>query len=158
MRFIPWSAVRSWHCVNCGLCCKYYDVALKFPEWLSIVKNFGVEYTAPDISNFFLKRRPDGSCIFLAKNPTTCFCSLQYTKPQACRLWPFKILDKSRYGKSNEAVYRYSDQKLFVYIDSACNGLRYGVPTQEFIYTVVPEFIEIAMGVRFTQFKSTAFL
>jgi len=158
MQIVPWSAVKSWHCYACGICCRHYDVILKFPEWLSIVKNFGVEYTAPSVSTFSLRKRTDGSCVFLYKLPEASFCSLQNAKPQACRLWPFKVLDKPKYGKPNDAVYNYGNRKLFIYVDSACTGVRFGVPTQEFAFSVIPEFVEIAFGVRRRQFKSTAIL
>ena len=156
MQIIPWSQVRSWRCNACGSCCKHYEVVLKFPEWLSIVKNFGAGYTAPSISRFFLRKKADGSCVFLYKTPNTAFCSLQYAKPQACKLWPFKVSDKPKYGNPNNAVYQYNGQKFYVYADSACDGLTLGVPTQDFAYSVVPEFIEIALGLRRRQFKTTA--
>lgn len=156
MQVVPWNVVNSWHCNTCGLCCKHYDVILKLPEWLNIVKTFGVEYTASSLSNFSLRRRADGSCTFLHQAPTASICSLQYAKPQACRLWPFKVLDKPKYGRPNDAVYYYGGRRLYVYVDSVCSGIRYGVPAQDFDYSVIPEFIEIALGVRRRQFKSTA--
>jgi hypothetical protein len=158
MRIVPWNVVRSWRCNACGVCCKHYDVVLKFPEWLSIVKNFGVEYTAPSINKFLLRKRSDGSCIFLYKTSTASFCSLQNAKPQACKLWPFKVLGKPKYGRPNDAVYYYGNRKLFVYVDSACRGVKFGVPNQEFAHSIIPEFIEIAFGMRRKQFKSTAIL
>jgi hypothetical protein len=158
MQIVPWNMVSSWHCNTCGICCRQYDVILKLPEWLNVVKAFGVEYVAPSVSNFLLRRQADGSCVFLNRTPTASLCSLQYSKPQACRLWPFKILDNPKYGKPNDAVYYYGRQKLFVYADSTCTGLRYGVPSQEFVYSVIPEFVELALGVRLRQFKTTAVL
>jgi Fe-S-cluster containining protein len=157
MQFVPWSLVNSWRCNLCGICCKRYDVILKFPEWLSIVKTFGSDYTAPTISTFSLGRRADGSCMFLSTSPYASFCRLQHAKPQACKLWPFKILDKPRYGRRSDAAYYCGDRRLFVYVDPACPGLRFGTPTPEFAYSVVPEFAEIAAGVRRRQLKSTAF-
>jgi Fe-S-cluster containining protein len=158
MHIVPWNVVNSWHCNMCGICCKQYDVVLKFPEWLGIVKTFGAEYTAPTISRFSLGRSANGSCLFLQATPTTSFCGLQHAKPQACKLWPFKVLDKPKYGRPNDAVYNYGSRKLFVYVDPACPGLRFGVPSPEFAYSVVPEFVEIALGNCRRQFKSTAVL
>ncbi|MCW3981153.1 MAG: YkgJ family cysteine cluster protein [Candidatus Bathyarchaeota archaeon] len=156
MRSLPWSQVKSWRCILCGICCRKYSVVLKFPEWLSIIKRFGVEYTAPSITNFFLKRRNDGSCVFLKEDTTTSFCSLQYEKPIACKLWPFKVHDHPKYGQSERAVYYRGSKKLFVYVDPACPGLAFGPPTQEFTHSVIPEFIEIASGLRRRQHKTTA--
>ena len=158
MRIVPWNTVRSWRCDACGICCEHYQVVLKFPEWLNIVKNFGVEYTAPSINQFLLRKKPDGSCVFLYKTANVSYCSLQNAKPQACKLWPFKVLDKPKYGRPNDAVYYYANRNLFIYVDSACTGVRFGVPTQYFTYSVIPEFIEVALGVRQKQFKSTAIL
>ena len=158
MQFVPWNMVSAWRCNLCGICCKRYDVVLKFPEWLSIVKTFGAEYTASTISMFSLGRRADGSCMFLNTTPYASFCGLQHAKPQACKLWPFKVLDKPRYGRPNDAVYHYGSRKLFVYVDPVCPGLRFGTPTPEFTYSVVPEFAEIAAGMRQRQLKSTAFI
>ena len=148
----------SWRCNLCGYCCRRYDVILGLPEWVNIVKNFGVEYTMPSVTKFSLRRRADGSCAFLYETPKASLCSLQHTKPQACKLWPFKVLDKPKFGSSNNAVYYHGNRRLFIYVDPVCTGLRFGVPTQEFVYSVIPEFIEIAFGVRRKQFKTTAIL
>ncbi len=156
MRVVPWSHVSSWRCNACGICCKHYDVVLGFPEWLGIVKSFGVEYTASSVNKFFLRRKSDGSCAFLYETPNASRCSLQYMKPKACKLWPFKILDKPKFGSPNDAAYYYGHGKLFVYVDGACTGLRFGLPTREFTYSLIPEFIEIALGLRRRQLKTTA--
>lgn len=158
MQAVPWSQVRSWRCNMCGICCRHYDVVLKFPEWLSIVKNFGIEYTAPSLDKIFLRRRSDGSCSFLLETPKASFCGLQHAKPKACKLWPFKVLDRSKFGNHNKAAYHYRDRKLFIYVDPACTGLRLGEPTREFVYSVIPEFIEIALNSCRRQFKTTAVL
>jgi Fe-S-cluster containining protein len=158
MQIVPWSQVSSWRCNACGICCRRYDVLLKLPEWLSIVKKYGVKYTASSINSFLLRKRPDGSCTFLVEAPNTAFCSLQRTKPQACKLWPFKILDRPKFGSPSNASYRFGNRRLFIYADAACTGLTFGAPTHDFAYSVIPEFIEIAFGLRQKQFKSTAIL
>jgi hypothetical protein len=48
------------------------------------------------------------------------------------------------------------ENRLFVYADSTCSGLRYGRPTWEFATYTVKEFVEIALGIRSQQLKSTA--
>ena len=69
------------------------------------------------------------------------------------------ILNKPKYGLQNQAEYTYyGNKKLYVYVDSACSGLRPGSPTQELKYSIIPEFIEIAIGQPRRQIKSTAFL
>lgn len=158
MQNLPWSEVSSWRCNSCGICCKHYTVVLGFPEWLNIIKNFGIEYTAPTISKFSMRRRLDGTCVFLHKVVDSSFCSLQHMKPQACKLWPFKVLSKPKFGSASRAAYHYQAQKLFIYADPVCPGLRRGAPTREFAHSVIPEFIEVALGVRQKQLKTTSLL
>lgn len=156
MQFIPWQYIFDWKCNTCGQCCKAYSVVLNFPEWLNIVKNYGVDKTASDLSKLFIKRRSDGSCIFLQDLSNVHLCRLQYMKPQACKLWPFKILGKPDFGHANEALYHYGGNKLFIYVDSSCSGVRYGRPSWEFVNQTLREFIEIALELRRQQFKTTA--
>jgi Fe-S-cluster containining protein len=156
MQFVPWRYVADWKCVLCGECCRLYSVVLEFPEWLWIVKNYGVEQTASDLSKLFIKRRSDGSCAFLNNGGNGCTCRLQHMKPRACQLWPFKVLSEPRYGYPNEASYFYGDTRVFVYADSMCRGLRLGLPTPLFANYVLREFVEIAAGVRINQFRTTS--
>jgi len=156
MLFIPWRYIADWKCNSCGICCRAYSVVLKFPEWLSIVKNYGVEATVSGLDKLFLKRKSDGSCIFLYNLSGMYLCGLQHMKPKACKLWPFKILGEPQYGYASDAVYSYGENQLFVYADSTCNGLRYGKPTLEFSEYTLKEFVEIALGARNNQFKTTA--
>jgi len=111
---IPWRYVASWNCLACGLCCKGFDVVLDFPEWINIVKSYGVDFTSPGISRFYLKRRSDGTCVFLYNYFGNWLCTLQHMKPMACKLWPFKISDKPRYGRPNVSVYSRNNMKLYV--------------------------------------------
>ena len=159
MRVVPWKRIANWRCISCGLCCRDYSVVLNLPEWLYILKKFGVEYTSSSINRFYLAKRVNGSCVFLQETPHKSYCSIQYMKPLACKLWPFKILNKPKYGLQNQAEYTYyGNKKLYVYVDSACNGLRPGSPTQELKYSIIPEFIEIAIGQPRRQIRSTAYL
>ncbi len=158
MRLAPWSQVKSWHCTACGICCRDYAVTLKLPEWINIVKIFGVEYTVPSINKFFLRKKANGSCVFLYETPNQSYCSLQQTKPQACKLWPFNISTTPKSSNPDSSVYYYKSRKFHVYADPTCRGLKFGPPSREFAYHVLPEFIEIALGIRHTQYKTTAFL
>jgi len=67
MLFVPWQRIADWKCTACGLCCRAYSVVLNFQEWLNIVKNYGVDKTVSGLDKLFIKRRSDGSCIFLYK-------------------------------------------------------------------------------------------
>jgi hypothetical protein len=76
-------------------------------------------------------------------------------KPIACKLWPFKILGRPKHGYANDAIYRYGENRIFVYADSYCEGITYGVPTWDFTNYTLKEFVEIATGLRSEQYKTT---
>ncbi len=155
MLFVPWRYISDWRCLACGNCCKSYSVVLSFPEWLSLVKNYGVEKTIPSLNRLLIRRRGDGSCLFLYRFSATHFCALQKTKPKACKLWPFKILSKPKYGYPYQAAYRNGDDRFFIYADYNCSGLTYGEPSPEFANHTLREFVEIASGQRRDQTKTT---
>lgn len=153
---IPWRQIESWNCLACGSCCKGYEVVLDFPEWINIVKDYGVNYTQSGISKLFLKHKADGTCIFLYNDYGGPLCSLQHMKPMACKLWPFKISDRPKYGKPNEAAYRIGERSLFVYVEPSCVGIRFGNPSREFVSATLPEFVGLALGRCKRQFFSTS--
>lgn len=156
MQFVPWQNIADWKCTACGYCCKLYSVVLNFPEWLKLVKTFGVETTIAGLDRFYIKRADDGCCTFLCRFAGTYFCGLQRMKPGACKLWPFKVLSEPKYGQANQALFNYRGIKLFVYADSMCSGLRYGSPTWEFNFSTLREFVELALGARQVQCKTTS--
>lgn len=131
-------------------------MVINFYEWLRIVKSFGVEHTASGLDKLFIRRRSDGSCTFLNSGASSNLCSLQGMKPRACQLWPFKVLMRPEWGFVNEAVFPYGENRLFVYVDPMCHGLRYGSPTLEFANYTLREFVEIALGIRSYQLKTTS--
>lgn len=153
---IPWRNVKSWSCIECGNCCKEYHVVLNFSEWINIVKTYGIETTIPSINKLLLGKKSDGSCYFLTYNGNHHLCGLQYTKPLACKIWPFKIFDIPKFGTANNALYRYRNRNFYIYVDPSCTGLRWGKPTPEFKYNTLPEFIDVAVGFQRKQFHSTS--
>ena len=155
MQFVPWRNVANWRCINCGDCCKLYSVVIDVGEWLQIAKNYGMEQTVSGLNKLFIKRAGDGSCTFLCNLMGSYQCGLQYMKPKACQLWPFKILNMPKYGYANEAAYPQQEGRLFIYVDSICNGIRYGIPTWEFANQTLKEFVEIASGIRNVQLRTT---
>jgi len=156
MQFVPWRCIANWKCTACGYCCKLYSVALNFPEWLKIVKTFGVETTVAGLDRLYIKRVDDGSCAFLCRFANTYFCGLQHMKPGACKLWPFKVLTEPKYGEASQALFDYGGRKFFIYADAMCPGLRYGSPTWEFNFPTLREFVELALGTREVQCKTTS--
>jgi len=155
MQFVPWQCISNWKCTACGYCCKLYSVVLNFPEWLRIIKTFGAETTVAGLDRLYIKRVDDGSCAFLCHFANTYFCGLQQMKPGACKLWPFKVLTEPKYGQANHALFNYGGRRLFIYADAMCPGLRYGSPTWEFNFSTLREFVELALGTREVQCKTT---
>ncbi len=154
MQFVPWQQVADWRCKACGYCCKLYSVVLGFTEWLNIAKSLGPETTVTGFDRFNIKSQSDGSCGFLC-NKTNNYCGLQHMKPEACKIWPFKVLAEPKYGEPNQAAYDYMGNRLYVYADTMCSGLRYGEPIWDFRYKTIKEFTELALGIRQVQYKTT---
>jgi hypothetical protein len=155
MEPIPWRRVKSWNCITCGICCKEFDVALGYKEWTNIIRNFGVGAIKPSVTRLCLGKKGDGTCVFLYYSFGSWLCGLQLDKPRACKLWPFKVLLQPKYGRGSEAIYRFREKDFFLYVDPSCLGLTWGTPTKRFMYETLPEFIEIALGIREKQFYST---
>jgi Fe-S-cluster containining protein len=153
---VSWRNVKSWNCIKCGMCCKDYHVVLKFNEWVNIVKTYGVETTIPSISRLLLGKKSDGTCCFLTYMSGHQLCALQHMKPLACKIWPFKIFDSPKFGRSNEALYPYRNKNFYIYVDPACTGLSLGKPDSEFKYKTLPEFIDVAFGLQRQQHYSTS--
>jgi Fe-S-cluster containining protein len=155
MQFIPWQNIADWHCKACGYCCKLYTVVINFQEWLNIVQRFGVGTTVTGLDRLYIKRCSDGTCSFLCNQSNRYYCALQNMKPEACKIWPFKVLTEPKYGSPNEAAFDYGKIRLYIYVDNMCSGLSYGVPSWDFRYRKVPEFAELALGVRNVQHHAT---
>jgi Fe-S-cluster containining protein len=155
MQFVPWQNIADWHCKACGYCCKLYSVVLDFREWLNIIKWFGAGTTVAGLDKMYIKRCSDGSCSFLCNTPNNYYCGLQQMKPDACKIWPFKVFSEPKYGQPNQAAFNYGTMRLYIYADTMCSGLRYGAPTWDFQFTILREFTEIALGLRQIQYKTT---
>jgi len=153
---LPWSRVKSWECLACGECCKEFDILLGPDEHANIVKIYGEDVTRRVVNKFYLKRRSNGTCLFLYKHNRIWLCKLQHMKPRACKLYPFEVYHSPKFGNSTEAIYRYGDKEFFVYVYPMCMGLRWGKPTPEYAQKTIPEFIEIAEGLQQEQKYSTA--
>lgn len=153
---VPWRHINSWQCNGCGVCCKNYQVVLKFNEWLRLINRFGPGVTSTSLNRFYLGKRPDGSCIFLWRSGNIHLCALQGMKPVACKLWPFRVLSSPKYGRRSEALFEYKGNDFYVYIDPSCPQIVWGEPSLKLVNYVIPEFIEIALGVREMQYYSTS--
>ena len=155
MQFVPWQDISDWHCTACGYCCKLYKVVLGLSEWLRISNTFGFDTTETDLDHFYINRQSNSACIFLCHSKSDFSCGLQGMKPAACKVWPFKVVMRPKFGEAKRAVFDYSGNRLYVYVDTICNGLRYGSPTWEFQHSTVREFVEVALGIRQLQSETT---
>ncbi len=154
-RFVPWRQIAGWRCCSCGSCCKDYSVVLNFPEWVQILQAFGAQATVAGRDKLFIKRVNDGSCTFLCHFNGNYLCALQNMKPNACKIWPFKVLSEPKFGDPNLAAFDFAGKKLFIYADSNCGGLRYGNPSWEFSTLTLREFAGIALGICGRQSSTT---
>ena len=48
---VGWRKIKSWNCIECGMCCIKYHVVLNYMEWVDIIRNYGVDATIPSVSN-----------------------------------------------------------------------------------------------------------
>jgi Fe-S-cluster containining protein len=154
LKAVPWRHVNSWRCIGCGECCRLH-VQLTTVEWLYIAKNYGYEFVGQSIDGFYIRKNLDGYCPFLLQYRGASICTLQKTKPLACRLWPFRISDYPRYGCENTARFTYNNKSYYVYLVPQCSGITYGKPSDVFTRLVVPEFVELRLGLRKNQIYST---
>ncbi len=75
-------------------------------------------------------------------------------KPDACKIWSFKVLAEPKYGEAKHAEYHLGDQPFYIYVDTMCSGVRYGEPTWEFKNGAIKEFSQLALGLRDVQCKT----
>jgi len=156
MRPVPWSRIGDWSCSMCGRCCERYTVSLSRQEAIRLASEFGPDVVQLTGSKPIL-RKLGRKCPFLVRAAGMGICSLQgELKPIACKLWPFKIQTFPKYGRASEALMRYKDLKLYIYVDPTCEGVRAGAPSEHFCHDVLPEFIELALGIRKDQKFSTS--
>ncbi len=118
----PWTEFKRWSCVKCGKCCYYYRVPLTAFEATYFTRKYGEVVTYSN-GSYYLRRRLDGSCVFLKGN----LCSIHVEKPRSCRLWPFYIKKKPlpRFNPSS-AEYCLEETCRYVYVDDFCRGLNSG--------------------------------
>lgn len=158
MRYVPWSKIQDWFCTACGDCCKEFKVPLRTYEAVLLSKIFGFYCMELGVGTTYLKRWLDGRCIFQIKIGRRMICGIQSIKPIACKMWPFAVFEAPRYEQGKEASFDFRGETYFVYVNSYCRGLVYGRPSFRLINSVIPEFIELKLGLRRHQIRSTSFV
>ncbi|MHC1564326.1 MAG: YkgJ family cysteine cluster protein [Candidatus Hecatellaceae archaeon] len=153
---VPWRLVHDWECHACGDCCTRYVVELKPQEYAQIAHAYGFSSVTVSAGKIYLKRRPDGSCLFLHNLNGRNLCGLQHLKPEACRLWPFNPHEAPVFGHPELSYYRYGRKSFYVYVIPACPGLSYGEPSQRLKEKVIPEILDMKFKGRVSQKYSTS--
>ncbi len=154
MKAIPWREVATWRCRGCGGCCKPYTVQLRRWEWTRITQTYGASATEICLDGLFLKKR-QGRCVFQYRRGGKWLCRIQHMKPRSCKLWPFKIFRRPKYGKADRAAIEFEGNRLFIYADPLCQGLKLGRPSTELLTKILPEFLGISLNTSLEQHHST---
>jgi len=155
---IPWRKVENWFCIACGDCCREFRVPLNAYEATKLAEIFGYDCLELGLKGYYLKKKPNRRCIFQIYSGGRWICGIQGIKPLACRLWPFIVTQKPRYEYKDEAEFEFRGQKVYVYLNPYCRGIIYGTPSSIFIKKVIPEFVELSLGLRREQELSTSIL
>ncbi|MDH5816549.1 MAG: YkgJ family cysteine cluster protein [Candidatus Nezhaarchaeota archaeon] len=158
MNLVPWRKVENWFCIACGECCREFKVPLKVYEAVRLANIFGYKFLELGLGGYVLRKRADGRCVFQFHSNGKWICGIQRIKPLACKLWPFLISERPRDDSKEEAEYEFRGYTFYVYVNSFCKGIVYGRPSYVFANKVVPEFIELSLGLREEQTFSTSLL
>jgi len=154
LNVVPWSQVRHWQCLGCGECCRL-QVQLTTGEWLGLGQTYGHGLIGEGVDGFYIRKTVEDWCPFLYRQVADRYCSLQRTKPLACRLWPFRMSNQPTHGNEEAARFPYRNGIYYVYLVPFCRGISYGRPTEFFAKRVVPEFLDMRLGLRREQDFST---
>lgn len=161
MKPVPWAKIRDWSCLACGECCKWFVIPLRADELARILHAFGDWAIEFKLAKAYIRKPSTRSrCIFQYKMRDKWLCLLQEMdmKPVACKLWPFIPLTKPKYGRSREAAFEHSGERFFVYVDPRCPGIVLGTPSSYLIQKVLPEVIELRLGLKKHQDFTTSHL
>ena len=153
---IPWSEINSWMCKACGHCCVGYRVPLKIDEYARVANRYGHNYLEFGLGKIYLKHGPGDRCIFQHPSQSRYVCALQSIKPLACKLFPFRVYSQPIYRRGDRSEYRHRNKTFHVYLDPACPGIIPGMPGERFLRNILPEVVEIGIGMKWKQRYTTS--
>jgi Fe-S-cluster containining protein len=153
---IPWTEVSSWACRACGSCCVGYRVPLKMDEMVMVSNQYGSNVLEYGLGKAYLRNQNNGRCLFQRPLMGKWICTMQGTKPTACRLFPFRMHSKPIYKGGDNARVQIGDKTYFLYMDPNCQGIVLGHPTERFRNELVPEIVKIGMGLPVKQKYTTS--
>ena len=131
---------------------------LKMDEMVIISSKYGPNVLEYGVGKAYLRNQSNGRCEFQRPLMNRWICTLQGTKPTACRLFPFRMHHKPIYKGGENAKVAIGDRVYYLYIDPDCKGIELGQPSERFRNEIVPEIVRIGMGLpvkqKFTTSKS----
>ena len=125
-------------------------------EWLELTRMYGYAIAEGNIGGFYLRKTIYEKCPFLLSGPAGFTCGLQNKKPLACKLWPFRVLSKPKYGCAEEAAFNYLQKKFYIYTIPNCPGIKWGRPVKWFVDKTLPELVGLRFGLQQQQRFSTS--
>jgi Fe-S-cluster containining protein len=143
---IPWREVANWGCRACGNCCIGYRVPLKMDEFVKVGNACGQGVFEYGMGKVYLRNGPDRRCVLQRPLMDRWICTIQGLKPTACRLFPFLIQNKPVYPRGDNSFYTLGDKTFYIYLDSDCEGIIPGQPTQRFANQILPEILRNGLG------------
>ncbi|MCW4049579.1 MAG: YkgJ family cysteine cluster protein [Candidatus Bathyarchaeota archaeon] len=153
---IPWTEVNNWSCIACGNCCLGYRVPLKMDEMVKVNAMYGPTVLEYGMGKAYLRNQRNGRCVFQRPLMNRWICTLQGTKPTACRLFPFRIHSKPIYKRGDQAGINLKGKIMYLYMDPDCQGIIHGQPSDRFRNQIVPEIISMGMGLQVKQKYTTS--
>jgi Fe-S-cluster containining protein len=123
-------------------------------EYAAICHNYGYDALELGVGRPYLRKHPDGRCIFQFKQNSGWLCALQSMKPYVCKMWPFIVSRKPKYGREDDARWEYSDGEVYVYADPRCPRMIFGKPSR-LTEQMLTEFSDIAFRRQDTQLHTT---
>ncbi|MHA1706257.1 MAG: YkgJ family cysteine cluster protein [Promethearchaeota archaeon] len=144
--YVPWRRVHDWRCVACGNCCTHFSVPLMGTEYAKFMKIFGDNIMDFNFNpgKVYLRKKLNNECIFQDIRYGISFCMIQELKPYVCKLFPFFI---TKTGE-REALYIYKNEPYYVYVNTFCPQVKYGIPSFNFVKIVIPEAIQLSLNPR----------
>jgi len=125
-------------------------------EMVLINAKYGPNVMEYGVSKAYLRNRSNGRCVFQRPLMDKWICTLQVTKPTACRLFPFRIHKKPVYKEGDTAGYVFNNQKYYLYLDPSCEGVILGKPSERFRTQIIPEIMSIGIGLAVKQRYTTS--
>ncbi|MGQ9722714.1 MAG: YkgJ family cysteine cluster protein [Candidatus Jordarchaeum sp.] len=152
-QYIPWSEIKSWRCLGCGVCCWRFNAVLSPFEYVQFLQTFGSEVIEIDSLGNPHIRKIENRCMFQTYSG---LCALQPLgmKPLACKLWPFAVYGEENSPKpQGEATFYHRGHRYYIYVNPQCLGVNMGHP-KEYLSTL-HEVVNISLDPLHEQKYST---